>query len=528
MGKRQRDCVGLRRAGRLSSAGSYCCRCMRRSRERGGQGAVPGLRSGPGAAGRHGPVRAVFAAVPRMRRSRSVSRGRSSVPACRRERAEPPAAKSPCPRCGEPGFLRGGDRLVRASVHAQATARIRPASARAAVELRRHAGLRHVLGDAGSATRTGRSCAARTWSPGSPNRRTGSATSSPISPPGTAPPGPAAMITTLGGLLADEHPNHPQAVLERARRPGRSMGRWPGLWRTSSPTVGLAMPTDQAERLAAGRRQTPDRRRSPADLRAGCRRASPASCCRPGNVPDGPGPARALTTPSRQRWRPSATWLGSWILNAASTTGHSSTCRTSRRSSPSAQGPRARRLTVLRPVLPIRPHPQRGARRPDARAVGQATPRVSRPDPPVDQQRDLFRRWTADPDGAPARGAGRASSPCCTAPPAPRSDCLRCQRHRRQRTASIRLGERPHPVPLDPASWAALQRCLDHRARPAHRQPARHRHPRRPKPTAARHRRPTSATCSTRAASRPRCCAAPDWSTWSTPWTPNSSPQHSG
>jgi integrase len=28
---------------------------------------------------------------------------------------------------------------------------------------------------------------------------------------------------------------------------------------------------------------------------------------------------------------------------------------------------------------------------------------------------------------------------------------------------TIRLGKRPHPVPLDPASWQVLQRCLLHR-----------------------------------------------------------------
>ena len=28
---------------------------------------------------------------------------------------------------------------------------------------------------------------------------------------------------------------------------------------------------------------------------------------------------------------------------------------------------------------------------------------------------------------------------------------------------TIRLGKRPHPVPLDPASWQVLQRCLSHR-----------------------------------------------------------------
>jgi hypothetical protein len=33
-----------------------------------------------------------------------------------------------------------------------------------------------------------------------------------------------------------------------------------------------------------------------------------------------------------------------------------------------------------------------------------------------------------------------------------------------QARCSVRLGERPHPVPLDPATWATLLRRLDHRA----------------------------------------------------------------
>ncbi|WP_182443672.1 hypothetical protein [Streptacidiphilus sp. PB12-B1b] len=49
----------------------------------------------------------------------------------------------------------------------------------------------------------------------------------------------------------------------------------------------------------------------------------------------------------------------------------------------------------------------------------------------LDQQRDLFRRWTCDDEVHPHEAL---------------------------------LGKRPHPVPLDPASWAVLQRCLTHRA----------------------------------------------------------------
>ncbi|MEV5600873.1 hypothetical protein AB0L33_05475 [Streptomyces sp. NPDC052299] len=63
------------------------------------------------------------------------------------------------------------------------------------------------------------------------------------------------MISTLGRLLDDEHPNHPQALLDRARRPGRSMGSLARALEGFFTQRGLALPTDQAQRLAAGRRR---------------------------------------------------------------------------------------------------------------------------------------------------------------------------------------------------------------------------------------------------------------------------------
>ncbi|MFC9500414.1 hypothetical protein [Streptomyces sp. NPDC056982] len=63
------------------------------------------------------------------------------------------------------------------------------------------------------------------------------------------------MITSLGRLLLDEQPNHPQALLERSRRFGRSMGALARALETFFTGHGMAMATDQAERLAAGRRQ---------------------------------------------------------------------------------------------------------------------------------------------------------------------------------------------------------------------------------------------------------------------------------
>lgn len=64
------------------------------------------------------------------------------------------------------------------------------------------------------------------------------------------------MITAVGRLLRDGQPTHPQALLERSRRPGRSAGV---LARTLEDFFfvlhDLAFGLDQPARLAAGRRQ---------------------------------------------------------------------------------------------------------------------------------------------------------------------------------------------------------------------------------------------------------------------------------
>jgi integrase len=77
------------------------------------------------------------------------------------------------------------------------------------------------------------------------------------------------------------------------------------------------------------------------------------------------------------------------------------------------------------------------------------------------EQRRLFRRWTGDQSVHPHEALVGIMALLHAAS----SSELR---HLRvddidQRQHSIRLGRRPHPVPLDPASVAALQRCLRHR-----------------------------------------------------------------
>jgi hypothetical protein len=63
------------------------------------------------------------------------------------------------------------------------------------------------------------------------------------------------VLTVLGRRLLDEHSNHPQALLDRAPRSGRSLGPLARSLEVFFTERGLAMPTDHAEQLATGRRQ---------------------------------------------------------------------------------------------------------------------------------------------------------------------------------------------------------------------------------------------------------------------------------
>ncbi len=79
----------------------------------------------------------------------------------------------------------------------------------------------------------------------------------------------------------------------------------------------------------------------------------------------------------------------------------------------------------------------------------------------LDQQRRLFRRWSSDNGAHPHEALlsmlallhGASSSEARML----RGDDVDHGSH------SVRLGKRPHPVPLDPATWSVLQRCLAHR-----------------------------------------------------------------
>jgi integrase len=81
------------------------------------------------------------------------------------------------------------------------------------------------------------------------------------------------------------------------------------------------------------------------------------------------------------------------------------------------------------------------------------------------RQRELFRRWTAGPDAHPHEAMlgilAQVHGVSSLEVRGLRVDDID------HGARTIRLGKRPHPVPLHPVSWDVLQRCLAHRdARP--------------------------------------------------------------
>jgi hypothetical protein len=266
------------------------------------------------------------------------------------------------------------------------------------------------------------------------------------------------MITALGRLLLDDEPNHPQALLERSRRPGRSMGTLAHALEGFFTGHGLALATDQSERLAPGRRQrridaVPKDLRPAVEAFAAFMMRSRDRALRAGTRPRTDNTVEAALAIVRDLaqflhgHRGKQDWALADIHDMEAFLAHQ---------------PKARkRRLVARTVLPLRPCPEDRAHRPRPRPDRPQPERIHRSNtdarpatrgvPPLDH-------W---PGSSSARGlAGHAR-------PAARSLGREVKLLRiddlDDRACTVRLGDRPHPVPLDPASWAVLKRCLAHR-----------------------------------------------------------------
>ena len=266
------------------------------------------------------------------------------------------------------------------------------------------------------------------------------------------------MITVLGRLLEDGHPGHPQAVLERARRPGRSMGSLARALEGFFTARGLALPTDQDERLAAGRRRrrtdaVPGPLRPAAESFAAFMLRARERALRAGTVPREDETIETALATVRDLARFMDHYLGKrdWALaDVHDIEAFLATLPNGRK----------RRLTVLRQFFRfaraqkiVLADPTRGLSASQPAGFTGQTLLLAR-------QRELFRRWTAAPGVHPHEALlgilalvhGVSS--------------LEARRLRLDDVdhgaRAVRLGKRP-PVPLDPASWDALKRCLAHR-----------------------------------------------------------------
>ena len=268
------------------------------------------------------------------------------------------------------------------------------------------------------------------------------------------------MITRVGRLLGDEEaPAHPKALLERARLTGRSMGTLARTLEGFFVQEGLAFPLDEAARLAAGRRErrvggTPEPLRpavarfADAQLKAQQRARRARTRARADNTVETNLAivrdfGRFLATRGKLDWSTVTTddveaFLAIAPRNRQSRLGMLGVF---------FRWAKASRVVLVDPTRHLSAPPQRGFR-------GEVLSRA--------EQRRLFRRWTTAGDAhsheclvgvlALVHGASNEELRGLT------TDAIDAARR------TVRLGRRPHAVPMDPSTWAVLQRALDHRA----------------------------------------------------------------
>lgn len=454
MGKRQRDCV------RCGAPVGYldrvlCCRCTRADREAAAKGVCPGCSK---------------ARVLDPDTGRCVSCSRACTTcglpvrrvsdtlclACRR-RARAAAGKALCPRCSRMGNLRP-DTGWCGSCSRPGPPPLPPRS----------------CPQCGATTnRLSNGVCNRCWQahPDRPFTRAATLTAELPETPYWfdgfvahvasvhCPARAAGLIGQLGLLLADGASTHPQALLERSRRPGRSMGSLGRTLETFFTSHQLALPTDQDQRLAEGRR---NRRitASPEQFRPAVARYSESMLA-----------ARVRAARAHTRPRSDSTIEGSLAVVrdlalfltdrgrtdwAQVTRGDVEAFLASRR-----PGNRPRTRTVIgqfftwaRTNKLILVDPTRGIDA--ARRRGFTGTTIS-----VDRQRLLFARWTTDPTVHPheafvgllamLHGASNLEARLLRIADIDHSAC------------TLQLGSRPYRTPLDPPTWAALQRCISHR-----------------------------------------------------------------
>jgi len=267
------------------------------------------------------------------------------------------------------------------------------------------------------------------------------------------------MVSAVGRLLADGEPAHPQSLLERARHQGRSAGP---LARTIDEFfVGrhLAFGLDQDARLALGRRQrrvaaTPEPLRPTVSLFADHLVRSRERARRAGTLPRSDSTIEAALGIVRDLARFLVTEQAKTQWSTVEVGDIEAFLRLQPANRPRRLGAvrqffrwaRKNKVVLVDPTRNLAVARHRGF-------TGQTLTII--------EQRRLFRRWTAETGTHPHEALVGILALLHAASNAE----LRLLRVEDidERRRTVRLGHRPHPVPLDPVTAAALQRSLAHR-----------------------------------------------------------------
>lgn len=375
---------------------------------------------------------------------------------CRRK-AERLAAQQPCPRCGKPGYLRE-DTGWCGSCSRTGPPKQPPRICRECGQLRRHAGL-------------GLCSACWQRHPGRPFIRGEHLRDQLADPPAWLEDFVAhvaarfcvaracGLVTDLGRLLEDEHSNSPQALLERSRRPGRSMGSFARALEDFFTLNGLALPTDQTERLAAGRRKrridaVPEPLRSAVAAFDASRMRAQDRARRAGTRPRSNHTLETALSILRDlacfltEYRGKDDWA---LVDVHDVEAFLATLPKARK----------RRLVVLRQFFRFARSKHIVLIDPTRTLIVKERNGFRGRTLTLDQQRELFRRWTTNEHVHPHEAL---LGMLALVHGASSTEVRMLQVTDIDPTAqTVRLGKRPHPVPLDPASWTVLQRCLAHR-----------------------------------------------------------------
>lgn len=272
--------------------------------------------------------------------------------------------------------------------------------------------------------------------------------------------GTCVMLGDLGRLLHDGQPTYPQALLERARQPGRSPGPLARTLDEFFVDQHLAFGLGQASLLASGRRQrriaqVPDGLREQVGLFVDYLVRSQERARRTGTRPRSDGTIEATLANLRTfavfavEERRKTAWSAVQVGDVEAF------LRLQPANRPRRLGSLRQYFRWARTQKVVLVDPTRDLPAPRHRAFHGQTLTTS-------EQRGLFQRWTSDGSGVHPHEVFVGIMALLHAASISELRMLRVD-DIDERSHSLRLGRRPHPVPLDPVSDSALRRCLEYR-----------------------------------------------------------------